>query len=308
MSKRAKRRPSVNERWLVAAWPGAGDVAATAAIYLLSRLRMHQIAEFSGRNLFEPEVVEVRGGVVQPPRLPRSRLFLWRRPRRGGPDILVFLGDAQPAMGKTALCDRLLWMARKLRVRRVFSFAATVSDMDPQAPSRTFGIATDPATRDELRLQGVPINSDGQIGGLNGLLLAAAAEVGLPGVGLLGETPGLAVHLPYASAAASVLRVFMRLARLELDLGDLEDYGRSLQEQFAKIYAQAGQTEASGGHAVAPPAAPPVDEDARRIEQLFAHAKSNRAQAFELKKELDRLGRFREYEDRFLDLFEHQEP
>ena len=315
-SKPAKRRPGVNERWLVAAWPGAGDVATTAAVYLLSRLRMHQIAEFSGRNLFEPEAVEVQGGVVQAPRLPRSRLFLWRRPRAVGPDLLVFLGDAQPAVGKTALCDRLLEMSRKLRVRRVFSIAASVSAMDPRSPSRTFGIAADPASLDELRRNGVPIHSDGQIGGLNGLLLAAAGEAGLPAVGLLGETPSLAVHLPYASAAASVLRIFTRLAHVDLDLRDLEDYGRSLQEQFSKLYAQLQQTVAAGGEAGSPPetgpseaAAPPArDEDSRRIERLFASAKNNREKAFELKKELDLLGRFREYEDRFLDLFEHQEP
>jgi hypothetical protein len=44
-------------------------------------------------------------------------------------------------------------------------------------------------------------------------------------------------------------------------------------------------------------------EDARRIEQLFGQAQKDRAQAYELKHELDRLGVYREYEDRFLDLF-----
>jgi hypothetical protein len=36
---------------------------------------------------------------------------------------------------------------------------------------------------------------------------------------------------------------------------------------------------------------------------LFDAARQDRAKAFELKQELDRLGRFAEYEDRFLDLF-----
>lgn len=72
------------ERWLVAAWPGLGQVATTAAIYLLSKLRMHQVAEFRARDLFELESVEVTGGLLHAARLPRSRLFLWRNPTGGG--------------------------------------------------------------------------------------------------------------------------------------------------------------------------------------------------------------------------------
>ena len=48
----------------------------------------------------------------------------------------------------------------------------------------------------------------------------------------------------------------------------------------------------------------PIDPaDRRRIEEFFDRAAADRAQAFNLKRELDRLGVFKEYEDRFLDLF-----
>ena len=43
--------------------------------------------------------------------------------------------------------------------------------------------------------------------------------------------------------------------------------------------------------------------DRQRIEGLFEQAAKDRSKAFELKQELDRLGVFKEYEDRFLDLF-----
>lgn len=298
-----------NERWLVAAWPGAGHVATTAAVYLLSRLRMHQIAEFAPRDLFEVEGVDVHSGLVSAATLPRSRLFLWKRPTPG-PDILVFLGEAQPSAGKSLLCARLLASARKLGVKRVFTFAAIVADMDPKAESRTFGIATDPASLGLLRREKVAIFSDGEIGGLNGVLLAAAAEAGLPGIGLLAEAPSYAAQLPYASASAAVLRVFLRLARLELDLHDLEEYGRSMQEQFSLLYGQIRQALGEAGRNAPEPPQPPrspspaPDDEARRIEALFSLAKRDRSKAFELKKELDRSGRFRQYEDRFLDLFE----
>ena len=44
-------------------------------------------------------------------------------------------------------------------------------------------------------------------------------------------------------------------------------------------------------------------EDRSRIETLFTQTAKDRAKAFELKQLLDKLGVFREYEDRFLDLF-----
>ena len=47
------------------------------------------------------------------------------------------------------------------------------------------------------------------------------------------------------------------------------------------------------------------DAGRQRINRLFTQAAKDRSKAFELKQELDRLGVFKEYEDRFLDLFKH---
>ena len=52
----------------------------------------------------------------------------------------------------------------------------------------------------------------------------------------------------------------------------------------------------------------PLDAKARRrIEALFAKAGQDISKAMELKRELDRLGVFKTYEDRFLDLFKKAE-
>ena len=42
-----------------------------------------------------------------------------------------------------------------------------------------------------------------------------------------------------------------------------------------------------------------------KIEKLFNAAKADLSQAGELKKELDRWNIYKDYEDRFLDLFRH---
>ena len=48
-------------------------------------------------------------------------------------------------------------------------------------------------------------------------------------------------------------------------------------------------------------------EDEQRIEALFDQAQQDRSKAYELKRELDRLEVFKDYEDRFLDLFKKRE-
>lgn len=303
-----------NERWLVTAWPGMGNVAVTAVVYLLSKLKMRQIGEFDARDLFELDEAEVEGGLIRAAHLPRSRLFLAEGVAPGR-DIVVFLGEAQPPTGKLALSSRLIAAARKLNVTRVCCFAAMVSDLKPSDRSRVYGIATDEAGLRDLRREGVAVMTSGRITGLNGVLLAAAAEQGLPGVGLLGEMPVLAPHLPYPSASAAVLRSFSAMAGIPLELDELERYGRRMQEQLSDAYQTALKALRDAGPEAAEeePARPapetaegPSDEDTRRVEELFLQAAKDRAKAFELKTELDRLGLFRQYEDRFLGLFKQE--
>lgn len=303
------------DRWLVTAWPGMGTVAVTAVVYLLSKLKMRQIGEFDAHELFEVEEAEVEGGLLHPARLPRSRLFL-AEDAAPGLDIVVFLGEAQPPTGKFALSRRLLSTARDLGVTRVFCFAGWVSDMEPKQSSLVHGVSTDEAGLRDLRRQGVSVVNSGRITGLNGVLLAAAAEQGLPGVGLLGEMPGLAYQLPYPSASAAVLRTFTAMAGMKLDLEELESYGRQTQEQLTAAYRQAlkslsegeGETTEKEDEGRAAPAEPPGGKDPARIEALFAEAAKDRSKAFALKTELDRQGVFRQYEDRFLSLFSGKEP
>lgn len=307
-------------RWLVTGWPGMGSVAVTAAVYLMSKLRMHELGEFEARDLFELEHALVHGGLVRAESLPRSRLFICDDASIGR-EIVVFTGEAQPTTGKLALCQRLIESARDLGVTRIFSFAASASDMDPMQRSRVFGVATDKEGLNSLQRHEIPLMGDGRITGLNGVLLAAAAEEGIPGIGLLGELPVFAPNLPYPSAAAAVLRAFADIAEIKLELKELEDYGRQMQEQLSDAYrkvkdalerARLQDDPLAGASTSEPPARPAIEDispqDSARVEELFHQARTDRSKAFDLKRELDRLGVFRRFEDRFLELFKKRGP
>jgi DNA anti-recombination protein RmuC len=141
------------------------------------------------------------------------------------------------------------------------------------------------------------------------MLLGAAAEKGLPGACLLGEMPHIFSQLPFPKASLAILEVFRTMAGLELDLAELTEQAKAVEQQLGellarveKAYGQAEEEETSHEvEAAQEQRLSPADE--QRIETMFEQAAQDRRTAFELKQELDRLGVFKDYEDRFLDLF-----
>ena len=303
--------------WLVAAWPGMGNVGLNALVYLLAKLDMRMFSELESGDFFDIDDVEVQGGLIQIPQRPRNRLFLWKDPA-GRHDLLLLLGEAQPPVGKYAFCRQVISQAKEYGVERVITFAAMATSIHPRQPSRAFGAATSKeGLRDLRRLEAEPLE-EGHVGGLNGVLVGAALEAGIEGMFLLGELPQVLLRLVYPKASRAILEVFTRMAGLELDFRELDsqvdELDRRLQivmdetespEEFEEFEGK----EDGGGTASFPP---PTKErlsakDRAEIDDLFQKATLDRTRAFELKQLLDRLGAFAIYEDRFLDLFRSHE-
>lgn len=306
-----KERP-----WLVAAWPGMGSVALIAAAHLIQELKMKEIAELSPEAFFDVIDVTVEHGLVVPPRFPRGAFFAWHNPS-GGRDLLVFVAEAQPASQTFTYARHVLDAAARFRPDRVVAFASLASGLRPTENPKVSGVATDADTLDELaRIEVAPI-ADGQIGGMNGVILGAAAARGLSGMCLMAEIPFFAMNVPNPKAARAALSVFSLMAGIDIRLEALDEQAavvdRALAEALEKIESgDADEAEASGptpeaappGHEPAADESPGLsDADKGRLEHLFAAARRDPKQAVTLKKELDRLGVFREYEGRFLDLF-----
>jgi uncharacterized protein len=301
--------PKLDRPWLIAVWPGMGHVALSAGYYLMSKLGMNQFAELSAGELFDVDAAIVKDGLVQKPHRPRSRLFSWKAPLNGH-DVIVFIGESQPQLGKLAFCEQLIDFARDQGVERLFTFAAMATDMQPGSEARVFAAATHQSLLDAMGLFDVHLLDDGHVGGLNGVLLAAAAEKGMPGVCLLGEMPHIFVQMLYPKASLAVLRVFLHMAKIELDLAELAQHSEQTEHRLGQLIAEMrrrlepepeASEETTGEDWKL--ASQLSEEDEEHIEALFQIAIEDRSRAFELKSELDRLGVFEDYEDRFLDLF-----
>lgn len=298
--------------WMIAVWPGMGQVALSAGYYLLAKLGMHLLAEFPTQDLFDIDQVEVKSGRIQPPLRPSCRFFVWHSPEADQRDIVVFLGEAQPPLGKYRFCESLINCARGLGVEQVFTFAAMATQMHPEHNSRVFAAATEDLVLNQLQDLGneITLLEEGTIGGLNGVLLGAAAEKGMPGACLLGEIPHVFSHLPFPKASWAVLKIFVQLIGVPLDFTELEQQAREVEnrlgeflDQLQKRLSKRPQAESEEESVFTTPEQRLEPADEQLIEKLFVAASQDRSRAYELKNELDRLGIFADYEDRFLDLF-----
>lgn len=313
--------PDLRHPWLVAAWPGMGVVGFGAAAHLVSALGAKPVAEVDPHGYFDLERVQVSGGVLQRVRLPRTVFHAWRDPA-GGRDLLVLLGEAQPQARGYEFCEEVLRTARDLGVERVITFAAMAAVIDPRADPRVLAVTTAPETslHDELKRARVSVLEEGEIGGLNGVILAAASAHGLPGLCLLGEFPYFATSLPNPKASRAVVQAFSRLSGVPVDVSTLdaetEEVERGMVELLDKLEHEVDEAKEAG--AVTPSDDDDDEDDAeeddaepsdgqRKIEALFERARTDRHAALELKAELDRQGLFKKYEDRFLDLFKRAE-
>jgi uncharacterized protein len=324
--------PNQNRPWLIAAWPGMGNVAIIAAGFLVQKLGMEPAGELPPSGHFDVQEVEVREGVIARPRMPRSMFYRWKNPR--GRDLVVFLGESQPATGSYAFAHELLEQAAKFGIERIITFASMASQLHPSKDPRVFAVATDRSVLGELDGLAVEALAQGQISGLNGLLLGAGAERELAGVCLLGEIPFFAAGVPNPKAARAVLNIFTQIAKIELDVAELSEHVETVDRALIELLEQMREQQGEEGGIPADiplPEEPGDDDDdddeeespapakpekkqqqldpaaRQRIRQMFDEARRDRTKAFKLKEELDRLGVFAEYEDQFLNLFRRGE-
>lgn len=143
------------------------------------------------------------------------------------------------------------------------------------------------------------------------ILLGVAGESGLEGTGLLGEIPHIFSPSQFPKASLAVLSVFTTIAGIDLDLTALSDQAKAMDAHLVRLLAEVERQISEHGQRDEQPAIEPShqgketldEDDLQRIEKLFDQAAGDRSCAYELKNELDRLGVFKDYEDRFLDLF-----
>lgn len=310
----------LNDPWLVTVWPGMGSVAVLAGSHLAAALGADIAMELPATEFFDVQHVDVRDGLASTGKPPRNVFLLWRDPEQRR-DLVIFIAESQPSHNGIGLCRRIAEHARRWHVQRITTFAAMGTQLHPASRAGVFAVATNRDLADECRQHDAELLKQGQVSGMNGLMLAAAAELEIPAVCLMGEMPYFAVNVPNPPAALAALQAFTALAGLEIDLRRLETQAEQVRAQLERLIERLSaeqdpsegddlgfttpnltwdQQTAEDEKAEEPQLSP---ETRQRIESLFEQVAQDRSKAVRLKQELDRHGVFDEYEDRFLDLF-----
>ena len=304
--------PKLKEPIFIAGWPGMGEVAYKSLLFLREVLGFKVFAKLEAASFFKPAGVVVEKGIVGLPHMPAGFFYYYKS--KDNPDLILFLGEAQPPLEYAqSLAEVVVEFVSKYKPKLVLSFAAKPEAIDHKQESRVWITTTHREVMNQFSQFNLKVLSEGQISGLNGLILGAAKMLKLKGACLLAEIPFYTVQIENPRATISILKIIDKYFNLKLNLGPLLERASFIENEIDKLMSYLkGDTEA-------PP--PLSEEDIERIkkdlnvytklpqsvrekiELLFREAQKDIAKARELKDELDHWNVYKDYEDRFLNLF-----
>jgi len=240
MNKSIKIRahPILNKPVMIAAWPGIGNVAMIVATYLQRKLPFKKLGELVSSDFFDPIGVVVKDNLIEAPQFPQNRFYYWQSEGTGH-DIILFLGESQPATKGYELAKCVLDVGMDFQIERVYTCAAALSRMHHTEPPEVWGVATKKEVADSFKGHELDKKGDLHIAGLNGLLLGVAKEKDIEGVCLLGEVPAYATKIQNPMAALVVTQVLTKMLGIDIDMAELTQLAGETTEKIKQAAAEA---------------------------------------------------------------------
>lgn len=325
MQKKVKFSQKVrfSSPYLIAAWPGMGQVAYLAVQHLIKHLKAQEFCSLDASEYFYSSGVEINNGIANITSVPSNKFYYWKDKEKDL-ELIIFLGQVQPDLNKGVeyvdfILDTCLKVCRE--IKGVFTFAAMPTTIEHTHKPQVFAAATDRAFLPRLKNANIEVLMKSHISGMNGLFLGVAKERKIDGICILAQVPLYTVQIDNPWAAAEILAKFSQLINLKIDIVKLEKEAEQIEAQinkFVEYFKESLQPLDSEDqpisqdelerikHALAQYTKLPESAKSS-IEKLFDEAKVDLDKAKELKIELDKWNIYSEYEDRFLDLFKRNQ-
>ncbi len=308
------KKIKMKKPYLIVAWPGMGEVAFKAANFLVDELKAQEFAHIAPEEFFYLTGSVITSGLLDVPLLPEGKFYYWKN-KSGKNDLIIFLSNAQPDLSKADSYSKLIiGLAKDLGVEQIVSFASMPQASDHTQQPAVWFAATDKKIKENLKKHNFNELKEGQISGMNGLFLGMAKKAGLKGFCLLGDIPLYTIQIENPKASAAVLQGLGKILDLQINLAPLKEQAMQMENEINKLleYLKLGSHGQSA----------PIGEEEvelikktlsqltklpasikEKIEKLFQESHTNISKANELKAELDKWNVYKEYEDKFLDLF-----
>ena len=252
MGIRLDKTPELEDPILIASWPGIGNIGIIAVDTLRGTVQAEEFGEIEPWEFFYPKKVLIRKGVLEDVEFPVSK-FYFRRVE--GRDLMFFVGEEQPAdggrtyaQGRKAyrMANLVLDVAQQFGCRRVYTSGAAVAPIHHTARPRVWAVPNTGSLIPELRgYENTVLMSDiegrggqGNITGLNGLLLGVARKRGLEAICVMGEIPIYLQGLPfpYPKASKSVVEVLAVALGIEFEMEGIDSLVRDSEREIERLY------------------------------------------------------------------------
>jgi len=237
---------------MVASWPGIGNIGIIAVDTLRNMLDAEDLGEIEPWDFFYPKKVLIRNGELKDLEFPSSKFYF---KRTGEKDLLFFIGEEQPAdggrtyaEGKKAyqMANLVLDVAQRFGCQRVYTSGAAVAPIHHTTRPKVWAVPNTRGLIDEVKSYENTIlmsevegrGGQGNITGLNGLLLGVARKRGIEAICVMGEIP---VYLqgfpfPYPKASKSVLEVLTAALGIEIDMDRISSFIERSDKEIEQLY------------------------------------------------------------------------
>ncbi len=224
--------------------PGIGLVGKICADYFLKQFKTELIAEVYSDSF--PPTVHTKAGLID---LITDQLHAFKFKGR---HFLFLAGPVQPSLDFRAgssqehynFAERIVDAVKSLGVKQVFTLAGiNIGDKRMEVQPRVVVAATNKRLLQEFKATGAKSDEkEGLISGAAGLILGIAAQHGLEGACLMGETNAKLVYGDHG-AAKKLIELLVKRFGFEVDMKGIEREAKNIEEAFKKLARQFEEVE-----------------------------------------------------------------
>ena len=254
MEIRLHKEPELENPVLIAGWSGIGKIGIIAVDTLRNAIEAEEFGEIEPWHFFYPKKLSMKNGVLKDLEFPSNKFYFKRTEKK---DLLFFIGEEQPveggrtyAEGKKAyqIANLVLDVALRFGCHRVYTSGAAVAPIHHTMRPKVWAVPNREDLIDEIKgYENTILMSDiegrggqGNITGLNGLLLGVAKGRGLEAICVMGEIPTYLQRFPlsYPEASKSVLEVLTARLGIGIEMRGIDRLIERSQREIEKLYEQ----------------------------------------------------------------------
>jgi len=134
-------------------------------------------------------------------------------------DLILLTGDSQPVVpgSEYVLSEQILDLITKFKISNIYSLASYVTGTFVNDP-KIYGTATNPEMVKSFRSFNISTLDNGNITGMNGLILGLGKLRGIEGICLLGETSGYVID---AKASKHLLEILNNVLGIHINMDEM---------------------------------------------------------------------------------------